>query len=302
MILTNTRRQLIDMYIKSLKENKLPWRQGWISKTNINGITNKEYRGVNQLLLSMVATRRNYDDPRWLTYLQIKQKGYKLKGAKNKGVPIEFWIVYDMINKRTIDFASYEKITEKYREDKSNYKIVCKVSHVYNATHIDGIPELIRNKETNNIKVNKYVSDLIKNLGVKYSEYGNKAFYRPLQDEVVLPKREKFIDEYSYYATQLHELCHATGNKKRLNRKLYDSKEDYAREELVAEISSSFLMQKLQVDRKAEHFDNHKAYIQSWIQILENNPQELFKAINQSNKVCEYIRKIDKIKKRECER
>lgn len=82
MILTNTRKQLIDMYIKSLKENKLPWRQGWISKPNVNGITNKEYKGVNQLLLSMVATSRNYEDPRWLTYVQIKQKGKEWSNIK----------------------------------------------------------------------------------------------------------------------------------------------------------------------------------------------------------------------------
>ena len=70
-----------------------------------------------------------------------------------------------------------------------------------------------------------------------------------------------------------------------------DNKKDYAREELIAEISSSFLMQKLNVDAKAEHFDNHKTYIKSWIEILEDKPNELFKAINESNKVVDYINK-----------
>ena len=37
------------------------------------------------------------------------------------------------------------------------------------------------------------------------------------------------------------------------------------------------------------HYDNHKTYIKSWIEILEDKPNELFKAINESNKVCDYI-------------
>ena len=71
-----------------------------------------------------------------------------------------------------------------------------------------------------------------------------------LEDNVVLPPSNTFVDEYSHYATQLHELSHATGNEHRLNRNIehHTSKEDYVREELVAEISSSFLMQKLNIN------------------------------------------------------
>ena len=141
-----------------------------------------------------------------------------------------------------------------------------------------------------NVEIPKFIKNTINNLGVKYSEHGNQAYYNPVTDEVVLPPREIFVDKYSYYATQLHELSHSTGNIKRLNRNMSnDNKKDYAREELIAEISSSFLMQKLNVDSKAEHFDNHKTYIKSWIEILEDKPNELFKAINESNKVVDYI-------------
>ena len=81
-----------------------------------------------------------------------------------------------------------------------------------------------------------------------------------------------------------------------------DNKKDYAREELIAEISSSFLMQKLNVDAKAEHYDNHKTYIQSWIEILEDKPGELFKAINESNKVVDYINEHSRNKEKNYER
>lgn len=301
--LSLAREKLIEMYIDSLKEEQLPWRQRWTNGVNINGITKNEYKGVNQLLLSLVASNRQYSDSRWLTYVQIQNKGYKLKDAKGKGVPIEFWSVYDKKSKKRIDFSEYERIIERNPEEKSSYTIFCNNAYVYNGDHIEGLPKLKVNNEMTNIKTPTFIKNLIKNLNVKYSEKGNQAFYSPSTDEIILPKREKFVDKYSYYATQLHELCHSTGHKKRLNRHIEsDDIKGYAREELIAEISSSFLMQKLNVKADAEHYDNHKAYIQSWISILEEKTNELFKAINESNRVFEYIEKNSKTKSKEKER
>lgn len=290
MKLNKTREELIKMYIDSLKENVIPWRQRWTNNANRNGLTNKEYRGVNQLLLQFIAAKEHYEDTRWLTYVQVKEKGYKLKDSKGKGVPIEFWSVYDIKNKKRLDIAQYKKIIALNPEDKDNYKLFCNTSYVFNGSLIEGLPPVEVNKNMKNVEIPKFIKNTINNLGVKYSEHGNQAYYNPVTDEVVLPPREIFVDKYSYYATQLHELCHSTGNIKRLNRNMSnDNKKDYAREELIAEISSSFLMQKLNVDSKAEHFDNHKTYIKSWIEILEDKPNELFKAINESNKVVDYI-------------
>ena len=82
MKLNKTREELIKMYIDSLKENVIPWRQRWTNNTNRNGLTNIEYRGVNQLLLQFIAAKEHYEDTRWLTYVQVKEKGYKLKESK----------------------------------------------------------------------------------------------------------------------------------------------------------------------------------------------------------------------------
>lgn len=62
------------MYIKSLKEEKIPWRKCWVNGSQINGITKKPYQGVNRLLLSLVSEIENYEDTRWFTYLQIQKK------------------------------------------------------------------------------------------------------------------------------------------------------------------------------------------------------------------------------------
>lgn len=295
---TKTKEELIKMYLESLEENKIPWRQRWNSSLNKNGITNTTYKGINQLLLSYVSYKEHYEDNRWFTYVQIKDKGYKLKNSKGKGVPIEFWSVYDTKSKKKISFEEYNKIINNNPELKEQYKTFCNVTYVFNGSLVKGIKEIDKN-QNNNIQVNSYINKIINKLKVNYKEEGDKAFYNVKVDQVVLPESNKFFDKYSYYATQLHELCHSTRHESRLNRFEIKDKQDYAREELIAEISSSFLMQKLDINPKSEDYNNHKAYIQSWIQILKDKPNELFKAINEANKVCNYIEEKIKAKEKE---
>ena len=61
-------------------------------------------------------------------------------------------------------------------------------------------------------------------------------------------------------------------------------------------------MPKINIDVKAVHYDNHKRYIQYWIKILKEQPAELFKAINEAKKVCDYIDNITKSKTKKYER
>lgn len=297
---SKTREQLVKMYLDALKENKIPWRERWYSDLNKNGVTNTEYRGVNQLILSYVAYKEKYKDNRWLTYKQIKENNYKITNAKGKGVPIEFWSVYDIKNKIRLDFPTYEKIIEKTPERKKDFKVFCNTTYVFNTSLIEGIKPNEKNNR-NTIPTNIYFKRLISKLHIEYIEEGNKAYYIPSKDTIVLPPSSKFFDKYSYYATQLHELSHATGHSSRLNRNLNNqNKKDYAREELIAEISSSFLMQKLNVKVHEDDYNNHKSYIQSWILLLEDKPNELFKAVGEANKICDYL--DSKVKNKEKER
>ena len=297
---SKTREQLIKMYLEALRENQIPWRERWYSDLNKNGVTNTEYRGVNQLILSYVAYKEKYEDNRWLTYKQIKENNYKITNAKGKGVPIEFWSVYDIKNKIRLDFPTYEKIIEKTPERKKDFKVFCNTTYVFNASLIEGIKPNEKNNR-NTIPTNIYFKRLISKLHIEYIEEGNKAYYIPSKDTIVLPPSSKFFDKYSYYATQLHELSHATGHSNRLNRNLnIQNKKDYAREELIAEISSSFLMQKLNVKVHEDDYNNHKSYIQSWILLLEDKPNELFKAVGEANKICDYL--DSKVKNKEKER
>ena len=82
-------------------------------------------------------------------------------------------------------------------------------------------------------------------MNVDYREpVGNeRAHYNPTKDRVVLPPLDTFRSKEDYYAVKLHELAHATGHESRLNRSLGNTfgSIDYAKEELRAEIASSFV-------------------------------------------------------------
>ena len=299
-----TREMLIKMYLDSLKEDKMPFHKSWNTLENRNGITNKRYRGENSLLLSLISENEKYSDPRWYTFLQIKNKGWKLKSAKNKGVPVEFWSCYDKIRKRKIEYSKYQEIIDEFPERKKDFSIIREVSYVYNAKYIEGLPEFKIDYQDKKIEIPKYISNIFHNLKISYKEEGNEAYYDVANDTITLPPSTRFEDKYSYYATQLHELSHASGSKNRLNRQIENKfgTEDYAREELIAEIGSSFLMSKLNIKVGSKHYNNHKCYIQSWIRILEYNPNELFKAINEANKVFDYLDKNSVIKIKDKER
>ena len=120
---------------------------------------------------------------------------------------------------------------------------------------------------------------------------GSQAFYRPSTDEVHLPEREKFKSTQSFYDTALHEIGHSTGHESRLCRDLSGrfGSEDYAMEELRAEIASIFMEQDLEIEPSEGRLQNNAAYIQSWKEEIKENPNALFTVIADADKIARYV-------------
>lgn len=283
------RDELVKMYINSLEEGIIPWEKMWQTNIPENGITGKKYRGINNLILSYVALQRGYKDNRWCTYLQISKNKWKLKDAKGQGVCIEYAGMKNKKNNKVYTFEEYKKIINEFPEKESEFSIRRYNYTVFNADLIEGIEK--NNDNVDKIISNDYISNIIKNIDVKYQEKGDAAYYNLIADEVVIPPSNTFKNTYAYYSTQLHEIAHATGHNTRLNRDMSGEfkSEAYAKEELRAEISSSFLMQKLGLEYDERHLTNHKAYVKGWLEIIKDKPQELFLAISDANKIVSYI-------------
>lgn len=301
--LTPERKQLVDEIIKNLENGSGLWRQGWRgSGAPVSAITGKRYSGVNRLFLAMATMQRGYSDNRWLTFNQMKDKGWEFKRdeegnslGKNAGVAIEYFSLQDKLTKRPFDSHTLDGMTEEERGeymDENVYRLR-KYYRVFNGDVIAGIPEREiqaidpsgENKRAENIL--QYWSD--NESKIIYG--GDEAFYRSETDEIHLPKRNQFVDLPEFYSTALHEVGHSTGHETRLNRDLSGNRgsPEYAVEELRAEIASMFIEQDLGIDVDEKHLENNGAYIKFWHDKIKEDPNILFKAIVDAEKISGFV-------------
>ena len=113
-----------------------------------------------------------------------------------------------------------------------------------------------------------------------------KQKHNPQKDEIVLPTRDLFIDQEAFATTLIHEMVHSTGHESRLNRSMMNrfGTPEYALEELRAELGSFFMGCDLGIEGSQELLDSHTEYLESWIQVLQNDPNELFRACSDAQK------------------
>lgn len=106
-----------------------------------------------------------------------------------------------------------------------------------------------------------------------------KGIHFTLDLEVVLVK------------TLLHEMSHSSGAPGRLNRDMGGmfGSDSYAKEELRAEIGSLFTGFDLGLKLNAEHYEDHSDYLKSWISVLKNDYNELFRACADAEKISERL-------------
>lgn len=301
--LTPQRKALVDMVLKNLENGKGIWEQGWADTgIPVSAATGKRYRGINNLFLSLIAIERGYTDNRWATFNQINDRGWSFKKdeegrsrGKDAGVTIEFYELYDRTTKKAFDRSTLDGMTESERDEymQENVRPMRKYFRVFNGDIIDGIPE----REKHEIDPSERVERAEKLLEY-WNDYetkivygGDQAFYRRNTDEIHSPKREAFKNLHEFYGTNFHEMGHSTGHESRLNRDLSGAfgSEKYALEELRAELSAMFLEQDVGIAVSDKHIENNSRYIKEWHNEIKENPDALFTAIADAEKITRYI-------------
>lgn len=301
--LTPQRKQLVDQVLANLEKGKLLWTQGWVAAgAPESAVTGKKYRGINNLYLSLVAMAENYGDNRWATFRQMEEKGWTFKKdeeghtlGKGKSVSVEYYEMRDKETKRRFDRSVLDGMTfDEQREymDKNVYWLR-KFYRVFNCSLMDGVPakEMLTIDVNDRIEKAEAILDYWNANESKIVYGGSQAFYRPSTDEVHLPEREKFKSTQSFYDTAFHEIGHSTGHQSRLNRDLSGGfgSQGYAMEELRAEIASIFMAQDLGIEPSEDRLQNNAAYIQSWKDEIKENPNALFTAIADADKIARYV-------------
>lgn len=136
---------------------------------------------------------------------------------------------------------------------------------------------------------------IVEKMGSDLRHGGARAFYDIKADYIQLPDAGAFSTVADYWATVMHEHAHWTGAKSRLDRDgivnfTSFGTEEYAYEELVAEMGSAFVCSHIGVQREGL-FDNHVAYLASWKKKLREDPGAVRRAANEAGAVMRYLLK-----------
>ena len=294
------RAELAESFAHVLEEKGLDWKKEWKGSGGNaphNGITKACYRGCNAFSLSLISMMKGYDDPRWVTMVQIMDKEGKyhpgekwhLK-AGSKATYVEYWFPYDLKEKKALTWEKFKEEVAGGRSE-NEFKLSTRYTAVFNACDIEGMPE-IPASDPIDMSADELVTKLSESMGVPITtDGGDSAYYSIASDSIHLPTRESFSNEYAFNATALHELSHSTGHSSRLNRNMtgFFGTSQYAYEELVAEMSSCFMGVCLDAEMSPAHMDNHKAYVQSWIKEIKDKPDTLIRAIKDAQTAASYM-------------
>jgi antirestriction protein ArdC len=102
-----------------------------------------------------------------------------------------------------------------------------------------------------------------------------------------------FTSQEEFYSTLFHELTHATGHAKRLEREGFDTpqqfgSDSYSREELIAEMGAAMLCGLAGIEQTT--LANSAAYLKTWIARLRADSKLVISAASAAQKAADYIR------------
>lgn len=285
--------------IEGLTNGTAPWIKPWGPGEGYlppqNPVTGKAYRGMNALHLMATANAKGFSDPRWLTYKQAAALGAQVKKGESSTL-IQYWQWQDMQEVRNAEGEVVLDATTGQPQKKLVSLESPRVfsAHVFNADQIDGLPPL--EHQHAEVKPEFEVAEALLNAGnptINYTK-NDRCFYNAQTDVIALVEREQFNDLTGFYRTALHEKAHWSGHEERLNRDLAHpfGSEGYAKEELRAEICSMLIGQSLGIGHDP---GTHLSYIQSWIEVLENDPKEIFRATRDAEKMKSYLFELAQI-------
>lgn len=278
--------QLItDRIIAELEKGATPWVKPWRTLKQspgagmpYNPASKTVYRGINHTWLSM----QPYAMPWYLTFKQAQQLGGTVK-AGEKGTPVVFW----KIGKR-------ESINDNGEATSSAYAVI-KNYWVFNVEQcedltIPALPETPAPEFDQSPAVMDAVNRLSLAGGLTHA--GDSAYYRPSTDAIVMPPMAAFNGAAQYHATLLHESVHATGHKSRLDRitPARFGSEEYAYEELVAELGAAMLCCKIGIDGDLRH----AGYLESWLKALRNDKKFILSAGAKAQAAMDWLTNTDK--------
>lgn len=293
-LLAERRKALVDKMIVLMESGEFHNRPEWsrYAFAPHNPVSNAVYKGGNRLRLMIEAMTSGYHDPRWLTYRQCQEQGWQVRRGEH-GVACEKWIFTQERIKKN-DHGVVVKDGNGTPEKETVYleHPVCCWFTVFNAEQIDGIPQLELEENESSHELDDVIRQLIDTSECPvYEKMQGQAYYSPGRDVIILPPRQVFKDDVSFAKTLLHEMSHSTGHEDRLKRDLSGlfGTPSYAMEEMRAELGALFTETDMGLTLNAEHYEDHSDYLKSWIGVLRDDYNELFRAAKDAEAIADRL-------------
>lgn len=297
-----------ELMIEKIQQVEDNWQKPWFNTRgggvpqNIEG---RQYNGVNSFMLFLLSEKEQYTLPVYMTFMQAKESGLNvLKGERS--FPVIYWnfSVKDK-NGKKIPFDVYKGLN---KEEQKDYKVTpfLKTYNVFNVqqTNIQEVkPEkwealkekfkvpAIKDEQgmfsvpliDAMVREQKWICPI-------YAQESNSAYHvRGKENHIVVPLKGQFKDGESFYSTLLHEMAHSTGEPEYLGREKGHifGDEKYAKEELVAELTSATVGQGMGISTSIR--EENAMYLKNWLSCLREDPKFIYNILADVGKASHMI-------------
>ena len=283
---TGLYQEITDRIIAELEAGCAPWVQPWgtaAAKAPLglprNASTQRRYSGINVLILWGAVIEHGFAGQSWLTFRQALSLGGNVRKSEH-GTTVVYADRFIPDDER--------KRAERDGDEPGAIPFL-KCFTVFNTDQCENLPDglITAPPPVSEGLILPQAEALIAATGADFRMGGDRAFYSPAQDYVQVPRPDAYFEPINWHRTALHELGHWVGHPSRLARDLTGTFGSalYAKEELVAEMTSAFVCASLGIVPTVRHAD----YIGSWLEVLREDDRAIVRAASAASKAADYL-------------
>ena len=278
--------EITDKIIAELETGWVPWVQPWgtvAAKASLtmpkNAAAQRQYSGINVLILWDAVIEHGFGTQNWLTFRQALRLGGNVREGEHGTT-----VVY------ADRFVPDEERERAERNgDEPNAIPFLKRFTVFNTDQCEHLPAELTSAPAPvpDGLILPNAEALIAATVADFRIGGDRALYSPVHDFIQVPWPEAYFEPINWHRTALHELGHWTGHPSRLGRDLsgHFGSALYAKEELVAEMTSAFVCASLGIVPTVRHAD----YIGAWLEVLREDNRAIVRAASAASKAADYL-------------
>ncbi|MBC5614603.1 zincin-like metallopeptidase domain-containing protein [Bacteroides hominis] len=314
-----------EMMIEKIESIRKDWKKPWFTEGALQWPRNlygREYNGMNAFMLLLHCEKEGYEIPRFCTFDCVQRLNTPgkdgqelprvsvLRGEKSFPVMLTTFTCIHKETKEKIKYDDYKKLSDKEKEQYNVYPKL-QVFRVFNVAQTnlrEARPEMWERLEQENsrpkIEDGKHFSFAPVDMMIKDNLWicpikplhQDEAYYSISKKEIVVPEKEQFKSGEAFYGTLFHEMTHSTGAEDVLDRikPTTFGSEEYAREELVAELGSALVAQRYGMTKHIK--EDSCAYLKGWLDELKESPQFIKTTLLDVKRASSLItQKVDKI-------